>query len=146
MLFFTILFLQREQCCGVFYTHFFFFFPTLLSNFDFSVTPVHVILSQHSPMCKLWMMRHLPSKQTGSLTSHYDTVFSGYKAPHSLVDRSTHPALRDSSLKSCLLFQEPFKMVPQNIYFFKTLIPSDHEVIVHSKCTYKSTIWRKRKG
>lgn len=125
------------QYCGDFFTHFFFFFPTLLSNFDFSGILVHVILSQHSPVCKLWTARRLLSKQTSSLTSRCDIVFSGYKVPSGLGDRSTHPALRNSSSKSCLLFQEPFKMFSQKKFFFffkKNFIPNNHEEIEHSKC------------
>lgn len=68
-----------------------------------------MVLSQSSPVCELWTTRHLLSKQTGSLTSHCDTVFSGYKVLSGLGDGSMHLALGDSSSKSRLLFQEPFK-------------------------------------
>lgn len=98
------------------------------------------IPSQSSPVCKLWIARHLLSKWTGSLTSHCDIVFSGYKVPRGLGARIMHPALGESSSKPCLLNQDPFKTFLQNVYIFRT-----SSLNVYKFCLIKirSGEWRK---
>lgn len=58
------------------------------------------------------------SKQVPSLPTVI-LAFSGSKALGAFGDKNTHPALCDSSSKSCLLFQKPFKMLPQNTFLKK---------------------------
>lgn len=84
------------------------------------------------------------SKQVPSLHTVM-LFFSGYKVPGGLGDRSPRPALRHSSSKPPLLFQEPFKTFPQHIFFKKNFIPNDREVIEHGKCVQIPCLIKEKK-
>lgn len=69
------------------------------------------------------------SKQVPSLLTLTLVVFFWLQSCQWFGDRNTHSALCDSSSKSCLLFQKPFEMLPQNTFIKEGNICNDHEVI-----------------